>query len=143
MRSVQIVSHLRQWLWGSVLSLAVILIGTPSSSTVTQASVAAQAKYTKFDDVSWAITNPRKLASPYHQELYDNFMKGCNEETGGACQSGEEFRLNMNRLQPSGVYNYTQVCVFVCATIFFIFFDWISNTLLRSKYFKKLLKDWI
>ena len=95
------------------------MIGTPSSmTTLAQATSASatQVKYTKFDDVSWAITNPDKLASPYHQELYDNFMKGCNEETDGACQSGEDFRLNMNRLQPSGVFNYTQVGLCVLCT---------------------------
>lgn len=99
----------RQPFSGTILCWAVILwSGTLSTA---EARVATQAKYTSRDDVSWAITNPRKLASPYHQELYDTFMKGCNDETGGACQSGEEFRLNMNRLQPSGVFNYTQVCL--------------------------------
>ena len=34
---------------------------------------------------------------------------GAGGASGGNCQTGENFRLLMNRLQPSGVYNYTQV----------------------------------
>jgi len=67
------------------------------------------AKYTSYDDVSWAITNPTKVASAYHQKLYNDYMKRCNEESDGTCQGGETFRLKMNKNQPSGVYNYTEV----------------------------------
>lgn len=68
----------------------------------------ANNKYTSHDDVSWAVTRPDHLASPYHQKLYDDFMKGCNDASSGACQAGEEFRLKMNRLQPGGVLNFTE-----------------------------------
>lgn len=66
-------------------------------------------RYTVRDEVSWAITRPDMLAFPYHQGLYDRHMKECNEETEGACQNGENFRLNMNTKQPGGVYNYTKL----------------------------------
>jgi hypothetical protein len=68
-----------------------------------------QAKYTSREDVSWAITRPYHLADPYHQDLYDHYMYECNLASQGNCQEGEEYRLYMNRDQPSGVYNYTTV----------------------------------
>ena len=70
---------------------------------------ASTAKYTANDDVSWAITHPDKLNYAYHQELYNNHIKACNDKTRGSCQAGENVRLRMNALQPAGVYNYTEV----------------------------------
>jgi hypothetical protein len=70
---------------------------------------AFKAKYTSRDDVSWAITRPEQLADPYHQKLYNDYMDMCNLNSHGHCQDGEDYRLRMNRDQPSGVYNYTTV----------------------------------
>lgn len=77
------------------------------SMAVAQASVST-VHYTSRDDVSWAVTNPDALKYPYHQQLYDNFMDACNEASNFNCQEGEEFRLLMNNIQPSGVYNYSE-----------------------------------
>ena len=82
--------------------------------------------YTNQDDVSWAITRPNHLAYPYHQQLYNEFMDKCNQASSGSCQDGENFRLMMNRVQPSGVYNYTQVRFVFC---------WSRLEFVLSKYF--------
>ena len=79
--------------------------------------------YTNQDDVSWAITRPNHLAYPYHQQLYNEFMDKCNQASSGSCQDGENFRLMMNRVQPSGVYNYTQVSSLChCSVLQYIYF---------------------
>lgn len=77
---------------------------------------AREAPYTSHDDVSWAITRPDHLAYPYHQALYNDFMEACRIASGGSCQEGENSRLRMNKRQPNGVYNYTQVsrCLLFC-----------------------------
>jgi prolyl 4-hydroxylase len=69
--------------------------------------------YEPFDDASWAI-HSTKLSSTvlggHVQRLYDDFIDKCDAAIGSAsCVNEDQFRLRMNREQPSSVYNYTKL----------------------------------
>jgi len=88
--------------------------------TTCQEAVVATAAATKRNelnqevygpDVSWAI-HSTKLKWNSTQVLYDDFMQECRDAAGDAastCDSGEKFRLKMNRHQPSSMRNYTRL----------------------------------
>jgi hypothetical protein len=72
--------------------------------------------YTYLDEASWAVTSPNVsgMLGGHIPSRYTNFIGGCNTaalQTSDiyACQDEEIFRLEMNKLQPSSVYNFTQV----------------------------------
>ena len=73
-------------------------------------------EYSAFDSASWAITSSRlsPLLGTDKQSLYNNFIKGCDaavKEKNGRenfCTFGERQRFEMNAMQPSSCYNYTE-----------------------------------
>lgn len=88
---------------------------TPSTLTAVNESQALL--YTFSDDASWAIRS-RTLSTMLgsdKQVLYDKYIRDCKEaaiaryKTTASCVTDEEYRLDMNRYQPSSVRNYTQM----------------------------------
>jgi hypothetical protein len=91
--------------------------------------------YTASDSASWAVTSDRlsPLLGSDKQVLYDDFIEGCTgalldqenkrnlERTGknttisrakyhnNKCAMDDQYRLRMNRDQPSSVYNFTKL----------------------------------
>ena len=66
-------------------------------------------------DNSWAIKSDT-LSDLFgdKQALYDKYMEDCREAAGPeaamySCDAGEQQRLRMNRLQPAGMRNYTEL----------------------------------
>jgi hypothetical protein len=86
--------------------------------------------YTAADSASWAITSEKlsPLLGSGKQSLYDDFIVGCNnalleyqrkkqlartntiDESLNVpmCREHDQYRIRMNRDQPSSVYNYTK-----------------------------------
>jgi len=66
-------------------------------------------------DNSWAIMSDQ-LSGVFgnKQALYDDFMDQCRHAAGekkakSVCDDGEKQRIHMNRLQPAGMRNYTEL----------------------------------
>mmetsp|Transcript_27560 Transcript_27560/g.75889 ORF Transcript_27560/g.75889 Transcript_27560/m.75889 type:complete len:859 (+) Transcript_27560:206-2782(+) len=64
--------------------------------------------YTAEDDASWAIVSDklsRKLGAK--QAMYDEFMRECDTDDSTECKDHDWYRRFQNRIQPSGMINYT------------------------------------
>ena len=66
-------------------------------------------------DNSWAIMSDQ-LSGVFgnKQAFYDDFMDQCRHAAGEkkavfVCDDGEKQRIHMNRLQPAGMRNYTEL----------------------------------
>ncbi len=78
---------------------------------------ASEPYYTFMDDASWAVQSPKlsTILGDDKQLLYDNYIRDCQraaiakDEHNRNCEREEEYRLDMNRYQPSSVRNFTQV----------------------------------
>ncbi len=93
-----------------------------SLTTFVMTSHCQSLSYGPSDDASWAIHSNRlsTLLTDDKQAIYDDYITQCNqaavddqERNNHArntrfCSFNDEFRIRMNREQPSSVYNYTQ-----------------------------------
>ena len=69
--------------------------------------------YNAWDDASWAVKS-NNVSSQLGDisSRYKKFIEDCNLAVGSfakQCERDDEYRLRMNRDQPSSVYNYTKV----------------------------------
>jgi hypothetical protein len=89
-----------------------------SAPQVQDASEASSSPFYSYaDDASWAIRSRTlsPLLGPDKQVLYDNYIRDCKEaameryQSTTNCVTDEEYRLDMNRYQPSSVRNYTKL----------------------------------
>lgn len=79
--------------------------------------------YGASDDASWTIQSSKisTMLAYGKQEFYDNYIEKCEvaameyhkqqglQHDTRFCRHNDDYRINMNRLQPASVYNYTDM----------------------------------
>jgi hypothetical protein len=87
---------------------------TASDSNVTRYHT--DGSYSAFDSASWAVTSDRlsPVLGGHKQSLYDDYITACDaailktKNRRDACTNNDKARIQMNKDQPSSVYNYTK-----------------------------------
>lgn len=103
---------------GSFVVLLLLFISSHLAAVTSQDIYGEHPSYGPQDDVSWAIVSPEvsSLLGEHTQELYYDFMNKCEQAVANAedvdpdlCEKDEQYRMIMNKYQPSGMYNYTKM----------------------------------
>jgi len=100
----------------AVLAIILLLVTKESTGSSDVTKNYKNEHYSAFDSASWAVTSDHlsPLLGVDKQSLYDGYIAACDaailkkKKKGGVCSRDDQSRMQMNRDQPSSVYNYTK-----------------------------------